>query len=162
MPRAYWDYDSVNISRPLPTPFPREAHDSIPSFRVAALLSSKWSLTSLISQAGVSWRTTRLFAKSVGHASRDIRRRGGQLTGLQMCRPWKVQRSFRGHQRRQLPKVCHQGSQTSQEEEDQARDQDPSEPGRRAKRRRAVGCGQGLTGDYNFLWQYQLRPPPRL
>lgn len=39
------------------------------------------------------------------------------LTGY-LNRTWKVLGSFRGHQCRQLPEVCHQGPQAGQEEED--------------------------------------------
>ena len=40
------------------------------------------------------------------------------LTNRSYCRPRKVLGSLRGHQRRELPEVCHQGPQTGQEEED--------------------------------------------
>lgn len=65
-----------------------------------------------------------------------------------VTRPRKVQRGLRGHQRGQLSEVCHQGSQACQEEEDQARDQDPPEPGWRAQHRRASGRRSRLAGDY--------------
>lgn len=48
--------------------------------------------------------------------------------------------SLRRHQRGQLPEVRDQGAEAGQEEKDQARDQDPAEPVRRAEHRRAARC----------------------
>lgn len=64
-------------------------------------------------------------------ASRDCPLR---VANRKMHRSRKILRGFRRHQRRQLPEMRRQGSQACEEEEDQARDQDPAELGWRPQR----------------------------
>lgn len=58
MPRAYWDYDSVNISEPFPSSLPPRHHSPAPSQR--QMLT--WRPPS---QAGEFSKTTRSSARSV-------------------------------------------------------------------------------------------------
>lgn len=69
--------------------------------------------------------------RPLGAASRG---RALHVANRKMHRARKVLGGFRRYQRRQLPEVRRQGSQAGQEEEDQARDQDPAELGWRAQR----------------------------
>lgn len=64
-----------------------------------------------------------------------------------MHRSRKILRGFRRHQRRQLPEVRRQGSQACEEEEDQERDQNPAELGRRPQRCCTARCRARLSGE---------------
>lgn len=110
MPRAYWDYDSVNIS---------------------------WGVLEnyeVVRKIGRPTAVDRPTSEAQENADGDFSRAG------------KILGSVRGHQRRQLPEMRHQGAEAGKEEEDKTRDQDPTEPFRRAKYRCTLRCSAGQSG----------------
>lgn len=92
MPRSYWDYDSVNIS---------------------------WGVLEnyeVVRKIGMETFSALLFLFfSICHFSFLAR---WSMLMVSIDRPRKILGSVRGHQCGQLPEVCHQGPEASQEEED--------------------------------------------
>ena len=92
MPRSYWDYDSVNISWGVLENY--EVVRKIGMETFSALFFFFFFNLSLFLFC------TMVNAKGIND------------------RPRKILGSVRGHQCGQLPEVCHQGPEASQEEED--------------------------------------------
>jgi hypothetical protein len=114
MPRAYWDYDSVNIS---------ESHT--PTLMLFASPHPRRACELTVEPIGWGVLENYEVVRKIGSSTLPIRgcptHRGTVLTAsVASYRQGQIFGSFRGYQRGQLPEMRHQGSQAGQEEEDQA------------------------------------------
>lgn len=113
MPRAYWDYDSVNITWGV-----------LENYEVVRKIGERFPCKTPYrpSIRSMLWYMTLT----------DLPRRTRKVLG-----------GLRRNQRRQLPKVCHQGSEAGQEEEDQEGNQDPTKSLWGTQHCRTPGRGSG-------------------